>query len=184
MLQSKLPASTAAAPSAKEDVRSLLLSIREILWGLADSRLTKWAAVASIVAVPIAIITFIAAQPPKEPPIPKSPLVHALEITEPPGGAQVGPAIDVRGTALLDGKKHHYYLIVTPPQGSAQIQADPMDFSVNGELYGRAVLGNRSVGAAKTFFIQIMACNGVPASLLQAPADCQRSKAVGVVRRY
>ena len=136
MLPADFPGSTSAPSSPKEpkeDIRSLLLSIREVLRGIASSRLTKWAAIASIVAVPIFIMALIPAQHPNEPLVPKSPLVHALEITEPPERAHVGPAIAVRGTSLLDGKRHHYYLAVNPPQGSEQIQAEPMTLSMNGE---------------------------------------------------
>jgi hypothetical protein len=183
MHHAKLPTPTMSRTVSKGDVRGLLQSILEAVQSLANSKLAKWAAIATIVSLPIAVVILIEGLPLSTFPVSKLPIGHSLEITQPSDAAGVGAVVDVRGTMSVDSKRRHYYLIVTPPQGSAQIQADPMSHSP-GQLYGRAVLGNRSVGVAETFSIQILACNSVPISLLETPPDCESSKAVSVVRRY
>jgi len=179
MFEPNTPAA-ATQTSARDDDQKVLAVILATVRGLAESKLSKCAAVASIAGVLLALLPFVPGRSSR----PQPAMAESLQLTQPPDGATVGPTINVRGKASRDGARLNYYLIVTPPQGAAQIEPDPMDMSPEGELSGRAVLGTGSVGVGQTFIVEILASTTALKSLRQVPPGAKWSNAIRVVRKY
>jgi hypothetical protein len=117
--------------------------------------LAKWAAWASIVAVPIALLTCL---PPASHVATPDDIVapratDCMVITQVIPAAPGDEAVELYGRTPFPGKKH--YIVVQPPAGAPVIQDEPMRSSPDGEVWGRAVLGSKSAGAGQEFTIQV-----------------------------